>query len=220
MDHSNNDGGSITSLTPLDAGSSETLSFNYDSLDQLVHVTNGTNYTRNYGYDRLGNLTAKTGLGTLVYDSAHPHAVASAGSGSCTFEYDANGNMIERTEPNLMGEGSNVYTQNFDIDNRLTSVVLNNQTASFAYDPDGQRVKKVEPSGETTTYISPYWEKNVTTGEYTCYYLVNGRPVALRQSTGITYLHTDQLGSSAAVTNAGGVVTTNGWQSHNYFGSL
>jgi streptogramin lyase len=48
-----------------------------------------------YTYNKLGNLTSKTGKGSYSYPasgSAHPHAVTSTSDGQ-TYVYDANGNM-------------------------------------------------------------------------------------------------------------------------------
>ena len=85
-------------------------SFSYDTLDRLTAaaVTGGGGglYSRTYAYNPIGNLTAKTDLGTYTYGpsghtgcttgtpSAKPHAVTAV-SGR-TFAYDCNGNMRQR----------------------------------------------------------------------------------------------------------------------------
>jgi streptogramin lyase len=48
-----------------------------------------------YTYNKLGNLTSKTGKGSYSYPasgSAHPHAVTSTSDGR-SYSYDANSNM-------------------------------------------------------------------------------------------------------------------------------
>ncbi len=53
-------------------------------------------------------------------------------------------------------------TQNFDVENRLTSVVKSGGgTTTFVYDADGQRMKTVEPSGKTIYYPFPGFEVEV-----------------------------------------------------------
>ena len=51
--------------------------------------------------------------------------------------------------------------------------------ASYAYDGDGVLVKKVA-GGQTTVYVGPHYEKNLTTGVVTKYYLLGGQWVAMR----------------------------------------
>lgn len=48
-----------------------------------------------------------------------------------------------------------LYTQNFDVENRLASVVVSGQT-TFVYDADGALVKKVKPDGTSTLYLGGY----------------------------------------------------------------
>ena len=83
---------------------------------------------------------AATGWAYNAYaytDPAHPgkagtssHAVTSLSNGD-SYQYDANGNMISRIESGV------TYTQEFDIENRLVSVTVNNtQKVKFIYDGD------------------------------------------------------------------------------------
>jgi RHS repeat-associated protein len=62
------------------------------SLDQTVSCGHGNPY--HYAYDADGNITSKSGEGTLVYDSTHPHALRS--DGTQTYGYDVMGNQITR----------------------------------------------------------------------------------------------------------------------------
>jgi RHS repeat-associated protein len=126
-----------------------------------------------------------------------PHAVTQAGSN--TYTYDCNGNMTQRIE------GGTTYTQTFDAENRLITVTTTSGTTTFVYDGDGNRVKKTE-NGQTTVYVGALFEKNLTTNVATSYYLANGQPVALRQNTTVSYLHSDHLGSTSLTTDASGNV--------------
>jgi RHS repeat-associated protein len=138
-------------------------SFVYDPLDRLVSatpyaiegVTTTLNYTQTYSYNAIGNFITKAGV-TQVYSATQPHAVRSLSNGA-SFQYDANGNMTQRTE--MSGTQLVTYQQKWDIDNRL--VVVTNTTASqvtqYFYDADGSRVKRVSPQG-TTFYVNADYE--------------------------------------------------------------
>jgi hypothetical protein len=74
--------------------------FGYDALDRLTSWSMGEVLQESYGYNAIGNLTSKTGLGTLSYPdrgpgSVRPHAVTSVSAGPVA-EYDTNGNMTCR----------------------------------------------------------------------------------------------------------------------------
>jgi len=77
--------------------------------------------------------------------------------------------------------------------------------ATFVYDGDGNRVLKTEGS-ETTLYVNPYYEKNLTTGEVTTHYYLGGREIAYRNDSGLYYVHQDHLGSTVLVTDSNGNV--------------
>lgn len=100
-----------------------------------LNVVSGA-YSRSYSYDTLGNILTLAG-NSYTYGSSRPHAVTQVGSD--TYGYDANGNMIGRTESGTS------YTQTFDDENRLTQVAISGSgTSDFLYDASGQRMKTVE----------------------------------------------------------------------------
>ena len=89
-------------------------------------------------------------ISTYTYDTVHKNAVASLSTGE-SYGYDANGNMTQRVENGL------TYAQVFDAENRLVSVTVNNdpnQITQFAYDGNGNLVKKVMSDGSKTIYSS------------------------------------------------------------------
>jgi YD repeat-containing protein len=76
--------------------------YSYDSRDRLTNwaMTGSSTDGQSYAYNAIGNLTSKTGLGTLSYPasglgSVRPHAVTGISAGPVA-EYDANGNMTRR----------------------------------------------------------------------------------------------------------------------------
>jgi RHS repeat-associated protein len=138
--------------------------------------------------------TGTTAFSYPAAGSARPHAPTS--DGTCSYSYDANGNMTTRVC------GSTTRTFTWDAKNRLTQVADNGATlATFAYDYAGARVKKVE--GSNTTYY-PFAHYKVPNGSPTKYYFANGRRVAERDSTGLYYYHPDHLGSSNVVSDSAG----------------
>ena len=55
---------------------------------------------------------------------------------------------------------------------------------------DGVLVQKVA-GGQTTVYVGPHYEKNLTTGVVTKYYYLGGQRVAMVQGVTPYYLHAD-----------------------------
>jgi RHS repeat-associated protein len=129
--------------------------------------------------------------------SKRPHAPTS--DGTCSYSYDANGNMKTRTC------GSTTRSFTWNADNRLTKVEDNGVTlATFTYDYAGARVKKVEGSN-TTIYPFP-WYKIVNGTAVTKYYFANGQRIAERvgpASTDVSFYFPDHLGSSNYVVGGG-----------------
>jgi RHS repeat-associated protein len=135
--------GRITILTV--AGSPiESWAYYYDELDRLIHSGNYANgaFNQNFAYDTAHNMTLNSRVGTYTYPaqgpgSVRPHAVATAGGTS--FTYDANGNT-------LTGAGR---TYSWDGENRIASLTANAgaTTLTLTYGPDGHRLKKTSNSG-------------------------------------------------------------------------
>jgi len=125
-----------------------------------------------------------------------PHAATSIGA-NYSYTYDVNGNMLTRRE------GAATYTQTWDEENRLKTVSGNGHSATYTYDADGQRVKKVE-DGQTTIYIGNLYEKNVTANTVTTYYYAGSQRIAQRQATVVSYFVGDNLGSTSLTTDANG----------------
>jgi len=152
-------------------------------------------YSRTYTYDAPGNLTGKTGVGSYTYGAASPsgctagtppskpHAVA--GVPGRSFGYDCNGNMVSRPV------NGTAYTLVYNVENQLTAYKQGSTVlASYVYDGDGVLVQKVA-GGQTTVYVGPHYEKNLTTGVVTKYYYLGGQRVAMVQGVTPYYLHAD-----------------------------
>jgi len=93
--------------------------------------------------------------------------------------------------------------------------------ATFEYDADGQRVKRVTPT-ETTIYAGLYERRTTVAGDEHTYYVASGdRGIAVVATAGTTrrtlYIHPDRNGSVDVVTDETGVVRDR--QSFDAFGA-
>lgn len=184
-------------------------------------------FAQQYTYDLTGNITsATTGATTRTYTyptpgagSVRPQAVTSIGSD--TYAYDDNGNQKTRTV------AGTTTTSAYDEFGRLTTSVTNDATTSFNYDADGARLIRREP-GATTLYLDGTEITN-TDGHITAvrFYTADdditetdisgasstdGDPVALRTSSGVTWLATNQQNTVQLAVNA----TTNSTSRQRY----
>jgi hypothetical protein len=76
------------------------------------------------------------------------------------------------------------------------TVTADGQTTTFVDDGNptplalrglrGTLVKKAVADGQTTVYVGPHYEKNVSTGQETRYYFFGAQRVAMRQA-GVVY---------------------------------
>ena len=107
-------------------------SYGYDALDRLTSAVNPTLEDEAYTYDPLGNrLTSAATNSTWQYNLNNQLL----GYDSTTFSYDENGSLNNQME-------NGVYREyRYNIDNRLTNVIENNQElASYYHDPLGRRL--------------------------------------------------------------------------------
>jgi len=105
--------------------------------------------------------------------------------------------------------GSDNQTITWDAENRLVSVSVNGtEIASFVYDGDGNRIKKLalsEVEGEQEVlYINKYYEINLTTGNETASYYLGNRLIAQREGTELRYIHQDHLTGTSLVSDENG----------------
>ena len=181
-------------------GLPQTQTFSYDPLDRLLSASasggfNGVgDYSQGYSYDPLsGNLAAKGGVSYSYGDSSHAHAVTSLSNGS-SFQYDANGNMTQRT---VNGQ---TYHLSYDAENRLAGV-SGASTASFTYNGDGERVVSTV-GGAVVVYVGEYFEWQPATTALTKYYYAGSQRIAIRVGEDAPlWLLGDHLGSTSVVAN-------------------
>jgi uncharacterized protein RhaS with RHS repeats len=128
------------------------------------------------------------------------------GSGSQHFLYDENGNTVDNSRFGF------IYGQN----NRLRTVTSGGATvAEYRYNGRGERVKKI--TGSTVRFYHYdqtgllLAETNSTGATLREYVYLEGLPVALINSTGIYYYHTDHLGTPQFLTDSTQAVA---WQAN------
>ncbi|WP_419237712.1 RHS repeat-associated core domain-containing protein [Photobacterium leiognathi subsp. mandapamensis] len=198
--------------------------FTYDLLDRVTsatpmlddrnqHGAGNPDFNRrfDYRYDKLGNITYKTGVGQYYYRSSHKHAVTQAGDTHYT--YDAAGNMVRATKQGKE-ERSIVWTS-FNKPQRITR---NGHTTSFEYDANHARFYREDSSGKQTLYFGKTYEQVVNTKtkrvEHKQYIYADGKLIALHVSDydnqrnlrdkQIRYMHYDALSSVDLITDGYG----------------
>lgn len=162
---------------------SQSESFSYDALDRLIAVSHVGNETFQYSTD--GNITYKSGVGTLSYNSpTHAHAVTGA----------TNEGYIPSTPQSI------TYTPF----GKVHSISQGSYTMDFTYGPDQQRWMTVLQNGNSTIRTVIYgndYEKVTENGQTRhFYFLDSGAIYVLDDGTGanngqLYYAFTDHLGS-------------------------
>ena len=195
--------GNITAITGQN-GANFAATYVYNALGWLKSAQQDQD-TYAYDYDAAGNCVRKTINGiqtTYTYNPAELNLLT--GINGTTVDYDVWGNMVAR-------ENSQSYT--YDSVNQLTKVTKNSQdVGSYFYNSEGKRYKKVENG--LSTYAIYGGERLLcevkSDGTYVYYIYLNGAQVAkVERKNGVDtkyFYHTDNLGSTRAITDAEGNV--------------
>ena len=192
--------GNTTSI--LDWQWGETRGMGYDGLDRLINA-NGLWGSGQYGYDGLDNLRSSR-VGDRILDhhlDASNRLSSLSGSQNLSFGYDPNGNITQR--------GGQAYS--FDIANRLR---VAHGHGVYDYDGHGRRGWVVWTNGSTqlnaytgTGAAGRLMFSNHSTKGGTRYVYLGDKLIAEHNNqTGVSYSHTDTLGSPVARTNGAGQI--------------
>lgn len=181
--------------------------FSYDTLNRMTDSTVLAQSTKTYGYDALGNITFKSGVGSYSYgNNAGPHAVTQTDLNGVftSYFYDANGNLTS-------GNNRTISYTSFNKPNQITNASAD---ITFTYGADRARIiRKNLVTGKTRYYIGKLFEQETKSGltTYTHYIKAVGSTVAIETSksdhaSSIHYLHKDHLGSITAITDSQGLI--------------
>ncbi|WP_052948028.1 DNRLRE domain-containing protein [Aneurinibacillus tyrosinisolvens] len=180
-----------------------TLSYQYDSLNQLTQETLLDGTTIAYEYDAVGNRTSKkvtkgatTTTTTYTYDAANELTAVNGQA----YTYDANGN--------LTGNGAKTFIYNEE--NQLTQVKDSTGAvlASYTYDHEGKRTSTTTPSGTLTFHyngdkvIYETDASNNVVAEYT--WDAEGNPVTMTKNGVTYYYHVNGHGDVTSLTDGNG----------------
>jgi len=182
-----------------------TISYQYDSLNQLVKETLLDGTTISYEYDSVGNRTKKVETkGTTATTTTYSYDAANqlTGVNGQAYSYDANGNLVNN------GAKSFIY----DEENRLIEVKDKQGTslAKFTYDHEGKRTSMTTASGTIDLHyngdkvIYETDENNNVVGQYT--WDNQGNPVSMIKGGKTYYYQLNGHGDVIALTDAAGKV--------------
>lgn len=152
--------GNLSSRTDHDQSFTE--SFCYDRLNRLTNYALAASCTgagaKSVGYDALGNIIAKSDVGSYIYPatgSGLPHAVSAItgtvnGLVNPLYTYDANGNLTcTATGPGCTGTvGQTVSVTAF---NMAAAIIQGTTTVGYTYDSEHARIVQASTVAGTTT---------------------------------------------------------------------
>jgi RHS repeat-associated protein len=195
-----NVGNRLTMVEP-----SGTTTYTYDELNRLESAAYpvGSPASVSYTYDPMGNrltLTEDAVTTNYVFDNAD-RLTATTGGSALTFTWDDNGQMLTK--------GGQTFS--WDALGRMTGLTNGGTTASYSYNGDGVRIERTV-SGTTTEYLQDLASGlpvvlSETTGGNTLGYVYGSDLIAQVDGATPSYLHTDGLGSTRALTDSTGILT-------------
>ena len=188
--------------------SSLTEEFFYDNLYRLDYSQLNGATNLDMAYDALGNVSYKSDVGNYTYDPIKKHQVTASSNG-WTFGYDNNGNMTS-------GRNATISWTSF---NYPSSIANGSDTSTFSYTPDRQYWRQISnyTSGgaATTIYVGGLLEKVSTSAGTDFRHVIRtggSSIIVSRKSSGantVSYLTSDHLGSSSAITDSAGGILVN-----------
>jgi YD repeat-containing protein len=172
-------------------------------LNRLTQAANPlpSNPLETFNYDPVGNRTNSNQNGSSVFNAANELNE----DANFTYQYDNNGNMIQKA-----AKGGGAVTQfEYDAENKLVRVVSPTNTVNYSYDGLGRRVEKEVVAGTTTVSKYVYDKEdillelngsNAITVRYTHGPGID-EPLIVERGGASFFYHTDGLGSITEITN-------------------
>lgn len=182
--------GNVLKQTINASGLILTQNYCYDALNRLSSASenSGANWSQSYGFDRWGNRWVSASPGFTL------SGLTPTSSGAFN---TANNRLFASGYDNAGNQTGDALSRSFTYDAENRQLTFNGTGGQYFYDGDGHRVKKV--TGSVTT-VFVYNAMGQLTAEYTN---DTTPPVA---GGGTSYLTSDHLGSTRAVTKSDGSV--------------
>ncbi len=199
------DGNRVSMATP-----DGTNVYGYDPLNRLISAShpapsNLPILNENFSYDPVGNRLSDASITNYSYNAANELVSNS----SFTYSYDANGNLISKTD-----SAGNKTSFSYDSENELIGASMpSGVSAVYKYDALGRRIYKSTGSLPSQTQQFIYDNQNILAildGNNNLIALFThgpgiDEPLEIRQANGTEYfLHADGLGSIVAATDING----------------
>ena len=191
-------------------GSGRVRRFAYDPNQRLVRESvwdGGSLMSKTvYTYDAVGNRTDKI-VGNdhwhYSYDMNHQLLSIASDGGTTTFEYDANGRRVRKTQ----GDGSSTSYQ-WNALGQLVRVQSPQTLVEYSYDVDGNIVRRMEGGQETRMRIDPSGalprviDEYRTDGTETVRYTYGVHAISQDRNGQLTFYHTARDASVIALSDA------------------
>ena len=174
------------------------FTYTYDNQGQLTKATNGTT-TYTYTYDTVGNITAANGH-SYTYGNTNWRDLLTAYDGE-SITYDASGN------PTSYYNGTR-WTMGWKEGRRLTSATDGTTSLAFTYDSEGLRLSKTVGTTKHNYYYAGGKLMRETYGSNTLdfFYDATGTPYALKSNSTVYYYVTNLQGDVINLVNSSGTV--------------
>ncbi len=126
-------------------GLNVTQSYTYDNLNRLIGASEGSGWSRAFGYDAYGNMWVSADSG-VPEDPFTP---------TVSTNFDAyNRLIIQNSSYGLAGNQKTIggFANSYDAEDRQVTAAIGSTTTNYVYDGEGRRVQKAM-GGVTTTYV-------------------------------------------------------------------
>ncbi|MFV0388160.1 MAG: RHS repeat-associated core domain-containing protein, partial [Pyrinomonadaceae bacterium] len=202
---SSNNNGSLQSQTIAFTGYSGTISqsYVYDNLNRIQSATEnyagGQSWKESFSYDRFGNRR---------FDAANTTTIAGCPQNVCNPTINQANNRIDAGQGVSYDQGGNVMQDaggqrfSYDAENHQIGFFAGNNggstpNATYFYDGDGRRVRKIDGTRETVFVYN-------ASGSLIAEYETNFTPAAATTK----YLTQDHLGSPRVITDQNGAIVS------------
>ncbi len=184
--------GLVTSMTTLEG----VTNYEYDAIGQLTDVALPNGSTIQYRYDAAGNRIAVNDSGaTTNYTANNLNQYTQVGNG--TYAYDADGNLISKTE------NGQTWIYSYNAENRLIRVTSLEGTWEYEYNAFGTRTATIH-NGQRTEYLVDPTGLGDVIGEYSgstnSKYIHGIGLESQTQGSTTAYFDFDAIGSTSGLT--------------------